>query len=45
MNAGVPLAVIRKRLGHARIDITLLYADGADEVSDATVREWRLGRL
>jgi integrase len=33
VNAGVPLAVIRKRLGHRRMDTTL-YAEVSDPVSD-----------
>lgn len=41
VNAGVPLAVIRKRLGHRRIDTTLLYAEVSDPVSDQVLRDWR----
>jgi integrase/recombinase XerD len=41
VNAGVPLEVIRKRLGHRRMDTTLLYADVSDPTSDAVLRAWR----
>ena len=41
VNAGVPLAVIRKRLGHRRMDTTLLYAEVSDPVSDQVLRDWR----
>ena len=39
VNDGVSLATIRKRLGHKRIETTLRYAEQADAVADAELRE------
>jgi len=40
VNGGVSLANIRKRLGHANINTTLRYAEQADTVADAELRQW-----
>jgi site-specific recombinase XerD len=44
VNGGVPLETIRRRLGHARIETTLRYAEQRDAVADADIRAWRQGK-
>lgn len=44
VNGAVSLASIRKRLGHANINTTLRYAEQADSVADAELRQWRRNR-
>lgn len=41
VNGGVSLSTIRKRLGHASVTTTQRYAEQADSVADAEVRDWR----
>ncbi|OHV28659.1 MULTISPECIES: tyrosine-type recombinase/integrase [Pseudofrankia] len=43
-NAGVPVETIRKRLGHADIRSTLIYAHKTDQAADADIRAWRRRR-
>jgi integrase len=45
VNAGVPVETIRKRLGHADIRSTLLYAHKTDQAADADIRAWRRRRI
>ncbi len=44
VNAGVPVETIRKRLGHADIRSTLLYANKTDAAADNDIRTWRRHR-
>ena len=43
-NAGVPIEVVRRRLGHASAETTQLYTLLANEVADAEVRAARRRR-
>lgn len=44
INGGVDLETIRRRLGHRRIETTLLYAELSDRAADERVRAWRRRR-
>lgn len=44
VNGGVSLATIRKRLGHASVVTTQRYAEQADHVADAEIRDWQRQR-
>ncbi|MCL2580993.1 MAG: tyrosine-type recombinase/integrase [Streptosporangiales bacterium] len=44
VNSGVPIEVVRKRLGHASATTTQVYAELADKIADGEIRAYRRRR-